>query len=144
MSLFLHDIETINDHVHPSVEKAHNHQVVWAECVEDGERKLKAILEGLSPTLYAIKIAKVCLETGDTGVFKTAAAPLNSLWDGLAAVQEKAMRMLGAGVDVSISDELLGTIADTLGELDALEHAERFHKKPLRETVEMLEAARKA
>lgn len=100
------------------------------------KRDVESALCFLSPTLFAVKTAKL-YDAGNTEAFKAAYETLNALWDSITPWQESLVRMCGAAEEVGESEELQCTIAETMGELDALENC----KIPLRDAIVQLELA---
>lgn len=109
--------------------------------VEEKRLEVEEALDFLTPTLFAIKIANICLETGNRDAFQPATAKLDSLWCSISSFQENFSKKFGAGEKLSDSEELQSIIADAMCELDYLEHCEVYFNVPLRQAVEQLEAA---
>lgn len=98
-------------------------------------------LENLSPTLFAIRVAKRSLRSGNEQPFTAASAAINDLWDSIAAFQEDIVKVHGAGEEMKVTESLLCTLAETLGELDALQNCGSYSNNTLSEAIAALEAS---
>lgn len=114
---------------------------VWHQQLEKLKIELQSVMCNLSPTLFAVKIAKNSLQMGTASVFQAANAAINGLWDSIAAFQEVVAMNLGAGEEMRESELLLGTIAEALGELDVLEGFHTEGGNSLENAIAILETS---